>query len=203
MLDEYGPHHPHTTACFDDALSRAVSDEALHDLLDYFVECGFVMRPRHIKILACRVLHRNMTTNALDVMKLLVLQVRERHRKSLVQQQFPNLQTDIVSLIEPAELALFKEALNRDMLQNREWKERSRSIQLGSGHSGGTYRIDRAPSDVIRFTEEATKLMGDLIYWEKQLARIETEGKETQPKGYTSDTSPPVSTTSKFKNVSI
>ena len=140
------------------------------------------MRPRHIKILACRVLHRNMTSNALDMMMELANQLRERYRKTQVQLKMPNIDDDYISLVEYSELCLFKEALNRDMLQNREWKERSRSIQLGSGHNGGAYRIDRAPSDVIQFTEEGINLLGDLLGWERQRARLEQVGKENMPK---------------------
>lgn len=54
VFDTFGPHHRLTMACFDDALSRAVSDGALHILLETFIGGGVVMRPRHVRILACR-----------------------------------------------------------------------------------------------------------------------------------------------------
>ncbi|KAJ3124939.1 hypothetical protein HK098_000711 [Nowakowskiella sp. JEL0407] len=69
VLRTYGPHHPFTIACFDDALSRASGDQALHDLHDAYLSAGVKFRPRHVKILACRVLHRDMATNSLGLIK--------------------------------------------------------------------------------------------------------------------------------------
>ncbi|KAJ3306615.1 hypothetical protein HDV03_004744 [Kappamyces sp. JEL0829] len=165
VLEEYGPHHRFSIACFDDALSRAVGDEALHQVLDSFLQQGFVLRPRHIKILACRVLHRHMTGNALKVMVHLRKQIQERHRLSCI----PDICSDAddVAQVRKDELDAFARALAREVAQNNDWKERSKTIQLGSGHAGGTFRIDRAPPDVVRFTEECTKLLGEIESWSR------------------------------------
>ncbi|KAJ3382750.1 hypothetical protein HDU84_004071 [Entophlyctis sp. JEL0112] len=68
ILQTYGPGHNLTIACFEDAISRAAADRELHALHDVFLEAGVQFRPRHVKILACRVLHRDMTANALHLL---------------------------------------------------------------------------------------------------------------------------------------
>ncbi|KAJ3269986.1 hypothetical protein HDV01_000749 [Terramyces sp. JEL0728] len=149
-------------ACFDDALSRAVADQTLHDLLDNFLEQGVVLRPRHVKILACRVLHRNMTANALQIFIHLRKQVQERRR--LATSRFSSSFDDITQVHEP-ELQGFLEALYRDMLANEDWKQKSGTIQLGGGINGGTYQISRTPTDVLRFIDVGKSMIQDLESW--------------------------------------
>jgi hypothetical protein len=174
VLENYGPHHRFTMACFDDAISRAVADQSLHHLIDTFLDAGVVLRPRHVKILACRVLHRNMTANALKLMIHLRKQVVERYRKA-IQLNHPQ---DHITQIHQAELLAFGAALKADMLDNQEWKERSRTVQLGGGTTGGAYRIDRAPQDVIRFMEEGTLLSQFISHSNFK----KTDTKERKPK---------------------
>jgi hypothetical protein len=154
ILDNYGPHHRFTMACFDDAISRAVSDQSLHHLIETFLDSGVVMRPRHVKIMACRVLHRNMTSNALRLLTHTRKQVIERYRRTI--QMYTT--EDHITQIHHDELLAFQNALKVDMLENNDWKERSRTVQLGGGSVGGAYRIDRAPQDVIRFVEQGQSL---------------------------------------------
>ena len=78
VLDTFGPHHELAVACMDDALSRAVADPELNDVHFLYLEAGFIFRPRHIKILACRVLHPTMSKNAFDLLKCLGQQVFSR-----------------------------------------------------------------------------------------------------------------------------
>ncbi|KAI9333917.1 hypothetical protein DFJ73DRAFT_764208 [Zopfochytrium polystomum] len=75
ILRVYGPAHRFTMACFDDALSRAAAERDLHALHDVYLDAGVQFRPRHVKILACRVLHRDMTANALHLLKVMRSQV--------------------------------------------------------------------------------------------------------------------------------
>jgi hypothetical protein len=154
ILENYGPHHRLTMACFDDAISRAVSDQSLHHLIEQFLDAGVVLRPRHVKIMACRALHRNMTNNALRLISHLRKQVVDRYRKTL---QMNHL-NDHITQIHQIELMAFQRALQIDLLENNEWKERSRTVQLGGGSVGGAYRIDRTPQDVVKFTEEGQLL---------------------------------------------
>lgn len=149
-------------ACFDDALSRAVADQTLHDLLDNFLEQGMVLRPRHVKILACRVLHRNMTSNALQIFIHLKKQLQERRR--LATSKFSSSFDEITQVHEP-ELQGFLEALNRDLLLNDDWKTKSSTIQLGGGINGGTYQISRTPTDVLRFIDVGKAIVQDLESW--------------------------------------
>ncbi|KAJ3258671.1 hypothetical protein HK103_003460 [Boothiomyces macroporosus] len=162
ILDTFGPHHRLSIACFDDALSRAVADQTLHDLLDNFLEQGMVLRPRHVKILACRVLHRNMTSNALQIFIHLKKQLQERRR--LATSKFSSSFDEITQVHEP-ELQGFLEALNRDMLLNDDWKTKSSTIQLGGGINGGTYQISRTPTDVLRFIDVGKAIVQDLESW--------------------------------------
>jgi hypothetical protein len=174
ILENYGPHHRFTMACFDDAISRAVADQSLHHLIDTFLDSGVVLRPRHVKILACRVLHRNMTANALKLMVHLRKQIVERYRKA-IQLNYPQ---DHITQIHQEELRAFAAALKVDMLDNQEWKERSRTVQLGGGTSGGAFRIDRAPQDVVRFIEEGTLLAQFIAHSDYK----KTDTKERKPK---------------------
>ncbi|KAJ3215575.1 hypothetical protein HDU67_000233 [Dinochytrium kinnereticum] len=80
VLRTYGPTHKFTMACFDDALSRAAAERDLHALHDVFLEAGVQFRPRHVKILACRVLHRDMTANALHLIQVMRAQVTLSYR---------------------------------------------------------------------------------------------------------------------------
>lgn len=181
VLDNYGPHHRFSIACFDDALSRAVADAPLHELLDAFLDSGAVLRPRHVKVLACRILHRNMTFNALHMMLQMSHQVRDRYRATITQlnqAKYPPI--DHISQIGKLELVGFRSALASEIVYNTEWKERSRTIQLGTGHHGETFRIDKAPDDVVRFTNEATKLLHDIDGWIKVLT-IKEEEKDSKP----------------------
>ncbi|KAJ3143960.1 hypothetical protein HK101_002914, partial [Irineochytrium annulatum] len=75
ILRVYGPTHRFTMACFDDALSRAAAERDLHALHDVYIDAGVQFRPRHVKILACRVLHRDMTGNALHLLQVMRSQV--------------------------------------------------------------------------------------------------------------------------------
>ncbi|KAJ3103690.1 hypothetical protein HDU97_009943 [Phlyctochytrium planicorne] len=83
VLRNYGPTHRFTIACFDDALSRAAAERDLHALHDVFLEAGVQFRPRHVKILACRVLHRDMTANALHLLQAMRAQVTANFRETL------------------------------------------------------------------------------------------------------------------------
>ncbi|KAI8839055.1 hypothetical protein BJ741DRAFT_647712 [Chytriomyces cf. hyalinus JEL632] len=87
ILRMYGPSHRLTMACFDDAISRAAAERELHALHDVFLESGVRFRPRHVKILACRVLHRDMTSNALHLLKIMRQQILAASREYLKQQQ--------------------------------------------------------------------------------------------------------------------
>ncbi|KAI8620547.1 hypothetical protein BC830DRAFT_1098788 [Chytriomyces sp. MP71] len=87
ILRTYGPAHRLTMACFDDAISRAAAERELHALHDVFLESGVLFRPRHVKILACRVLHRDMTANALHLLKIMREQIMSSAREYLKQQQ--------------------------------------------------------------------------------------------------------------------
>ncbi|KAJ3292104.1 hypothetical protein HDU79_001740 [Rhizoclosmatium sp. JEL0117] len=75
ILRVYGPTHRLTMACFDDAISRAAAERELHALHDIFLNEGVQFRPRHVKILACRVLHRDMTANALHLLQIMRKQI--------------------------------------------------------------------------------------------------------------------------------
>ncbi|KAI9331479.1 hypothetical protein BDR26DRAFT_922096 [Obelidium mucronatum] len=81
ILRTYGPSHRLTMACFDDAISRAAAERELHALHDVFLEAGVQFRPRHVKILACRVLHRDMTANALHLLRVMKQQISASARE--------------------------------------------------------------------------------------------------------------------------
>ncbi|KAL2918253.1 hypothetical protein HK105_202180 [Polyrhizophydium stewartii] len=165
ILTTYGPHHPFSVACMDDALSRAVADQELHELHDMFLDAGFVLRPRHIKILACRVLHRNMTANALHLFRHLRDQVLERQLKTSleeIQGIHNHAGTDDITCISEKEVLAFRKALSEEVVDNQEWATRMRTIQLEGGPRGGAIRIERPPEEGLRFLEDARKLIGDL-----------------------------------------
>jgi hypothetical protein len=70
-----------------DALSRAAAERELHALHDVYIDAGVQFRPRHVKILACRVLHRDMTSNALHllhVMKSQIVSAAREYAKEVV-----------------------------------------------------------------------------------------------------------------------
>ncbi|KAI8928664.1 hypothetical protein BC831DRAFT_548212 [Entophlyctis helioformis] len=216
ILTTYGPHHAFSVACMDDALSRAVADQELHDLHDAYLDAGFVLRPRHVKILACRLLHRNMTSNALHVFRHMREQVLERQLKTSMEDNQPfnedqlrvQMQTrqissrsrpsspdsrpstppmqasdsasspsadqsseqpssaaapfDDINCISEKELIAFRKALAEEIVDNTEWINRMRTIQLEGGPRGGAVRIDRPPDDGLRFLEDARKLLAEL-----------------------------------------
>ncbi|KAI8896607.1 hypothetical protein BC833DRAFT_596894 [Globomyces pollinis-pini] len=162
VIDNYGPEHPFSIACFDDALSRAVADDYLHELIHYYLDQGIVLRPRHIKILACRVLHRNMTSSALDVLIHLKSQVLERHRISFG--PFQN-DKDHTTQIQADELTAFHLALHKDFLNNADWKQRSSTMQIQGGLMVGAFRIDRTPRDVTEFIRIGRELSSSIEKW--------------------------------------
>ncbi|KAJ3217168.1 hypothetical protein HDU67_008388 [Dinochytrium kinnereticum] len=144
VLRTYGPNHRFTMACFDDALSRAAAERDLHALHDVFLAAGVQFRPRHVKILACRVLHRDMTANALHLFQAMRAQVSSAYRAT------------------HAELKNWVQSLRDEITENEEWDHRMRTTQLEGGPRGGAYRISRAPEDGIRFLEEAREFILDL-----------------------------------------
>ena len=164
VYDTFGPHHKLTMSCFDDALSRAASDGALHVLLETFVAGGVVMRPRHIRILACRwlslirVLHRNMTHNALRVMRSLRNQVIERKRNTELHNP-DGSNEDNIDMISRDELILFSDALEREVLKNPDWKQKARTQQLSGDALGTVFTISRMPDDVVNFVEQCDLLL--------------------------------------------
>ncbi|KAJ3300024.1 hypothetical protein HDU76_006173, partial [Blyttiomyces sp. JEL0837] len=103
VLNQYGPLHRFTMACFDDAISRAAAERELHALHDVFLDAGVLFRPRHVKILACRVLHKDMVANALHLMKIMRSQVisaaREYVKEVLTSYQSGSVEKTSVSLI--------------------------------------------------------------------------------------------------------
>jgi hypothetical protein len=184
ILDNYGPHHRFSIACFDDAISRAVADESLHSLIDVYLEQGMILRPRHVKIIACRVLHRNMTSNGLLLMTHLRYQVIERYRKAM---QFQHM-NDFITQIQETEIRGFQKALCVDILENEDWKQKSRTMQLAGGAVGGTFRIERTPSDVVQFTEQAIQLQKFLNSCDFSQSELDLK-RERKPKSSLSDMS--------------
>eukprot|EP00842_Homolaphlyctis_polyrhiza_P002410 jgi/Hompol1/316/HPOL_002465-RA len=155
----------------DDALSRAVADQELHELHDQFLDAGFVLRPRHVKILACRVLHRNMTGNALHVFRVLREQLLDRQLKTAMDpdcrvtingnsNEAPMFVTDDINCVGEKEMIAFRRALSDEIVDNAEWSTRMHTLQLEGGPRGGAIRIDRPPEDGLRFLEEARRLLG-------------------------------------------
>ncbi|KAH6600425.1 hypothetical protein BASA50_002322 [Batrachochytrium salamandrivorans] len=178
VLSTYGPHHLFSVAAMDDALSRAVADQELHDLHQLFLDAGFVFRPRHIKILACRLLHRNMTGNSLKLLLYLQEQVLGRQQKSLFEDSKSDKNSidggksndsgshhshsDDVNCISNTEIVAFRKAISDEIVNNEEWGNRMRTLQLEGGPRGGAVRINHPPEDGLRFLEEARKILREL-----------------------------------------
>lgn len=103
----------------DDALSRASSDTELHSLHDSYLASGFVLRPRHLKILASRgfkqlliiVLHKNMTSNALHILRSMRQQINTRIG-------LPLPPKGIMPILGIQELNSFKTILHDDIIYN-------------------------------------------------------------------------------------
>ncbi|KAI8822882.1 uncharacterized protein EV422DRAFT_565739 [Fimicolochytrium jonesii] len=148
VLQRYGPHHHFTQACFDDAISRAAADRDLHLLHDEFLESGVQFFPRHVKILACRLLHRDMTANALHLLQALREQVTDSRD---------------AGLLADSERKEWVQALRDEVVDNDEWKHRMRTTQLEGGARGGAYRITRPPHDAIAFLDEANKFYEEML----------------------------------------
>ncbi|KAJ3417100.1 hypothetical protein HDV05_006959 [Chytridiales sp. JEL 0842] len=197
VLRTYGPDHRFTMACFDDALSRAAAERELHALHDHYLEAGVQFRPRHVKILACRVLHRDMTSNALHLLRVLKTQVltsAREYAKELSNQNtlFPaplpsyytstTSSTSTLTDVPPTSNAsiqafrsTFKDtwlkALREEITENAEWDHRMRTTQLEGGPRGGAYRISRPPEDALKFLEVGRELVGELLGIEKELVK--------------------------------
>lgn len=178
VLDTYGPHHRYTMACFDDAISRASSDTSLHHTIETLLDAGVVLRPRHVKIIACRILHRNMTKNALSIMVHLRKQLNARRRT------IKSLETDDdINQVSEEELMAFLDTLNLDILQNDDWQQKSQTIQLGGGSNGGAFRISKAPANVVKFIFVCSQLAEDIENWTRNCITLEKDSsKESKPK---------------------
>ncbi|KAJ3006324.1 hypothetical protein HKX48_000172 [Thoreauomyces humboldtii] len=157
VLQTYGPHHELTRACFDDALSRAAADRDLHVLHDEFLAAGVRFYPRHVKILACRLLHRDMTANALHLLQALREQVSDERDSGV--------------LVE-TERDDWLVAIREEIIDNEEWNHRMRTTQLEGGARGGAYRISRPPDDALRFLDESRALLEDLAPPIPQVATV-------------------------------
>ncbi|KAI9204566.1 uncharacterized protein BJ171DRAFT_424033 [Polychytrium aggregatum] len=142
VLRIYGPEHVFTQACFDDAISRAVAHRELHQLHNVYVERGIRFYPRHIKILACRVLHRDMTNNALFLFRIL----KEQALASQID-------------MDADEKAAWIQALQSEICDNQDWIHRMRTLQLEGGTRGKVYPLQRPPEDGTVFLEEAQELL--------------------------------------------
>ncbi|KAI8591601.1 hypothetical protein BDZ88DRAFT_43014 [Geranomyces variabilis] len=148
VLRTYGPHHEFTRACYDDALSRAAADRDLHLLHDEFLEAGVRFYPRHVKILACRLLHRDMTANALHLLQALREQVADDRD---------------AGLLFDSERDEWLQAVRAEVVDNDEWSHRMRTTQLEGGARGGAYRISRPPDDALRFLDESKEFLAELL----------------------------------------
>lgn len=84
ILDTFPIDDEFCQAAFEDAICRAIGDSELHSLHIAYLNAGFILRPRHIRILASRVLHRHMTANALDILKRCQIQVSDRLRDGTI-----------------------------------------------------------------------------------------------------------------------
>ncbi|KAJ3055194.1 hypothetical protein HK097_011270 [Rhizophlyctis rosea] len=148
VLKTYGPSHPFTLASFDDALSRAAADRDLHAVHDTFLESGVKFFPRHVKILACRVLHRDMTSNALHLLRVLRTQVSQ----------------DLLDeTLSDDDREAWARALQEEVVGNEEWDHRMRTTQLEGGARGGAFRISKPPEDALMFLNESRELLADLL----------------------------------------
>ncbi|KAJ3188145.1 hypothetical protein HDU85_005293 [Gaertneriomyces sp. JEL0708] len=147
ILRTYGPHHEFTRACFDDALSRAASDRDLHRLHDEYIHAGVRFYPRHVKILACRLLHRDMTANALQHLRTLADQIRDDRDAGVMTEH---------------ERIEWLTTLRDEIVENEEWMQRMQTTQLEGGARGGAYRISRAPEEALKFLHVARELASEL-----------------------------------------
>ncbi|KAJ3279604.1 hypothetical protein HK104_001304 [Borealophlyctis nickersoniae] len=148
VLRTYGPSHPFTMASFDDALSRAAADRDLHNLHHQYLDSGVKFHPRHVKILACRVLHRDMTSNALHLLRVLRAQV------------VADLDAGV---LDDVDRDAWIRALRDEIVNNDEWDHRMRTTQLEGGARGGAFRISRPPEDAVMFLEEARDMVLDIM----------------------------------------
>ncbi|KAJ3194859.1 hypothetical protein HK101_001750 [Irineochytrium annulatum] len=188
ILRVYGPTHRFTMACFDDALSRAAAERDLHALHDVYIDAGVQFRPRHVKILACRVLHRDMTGNALHLLQVMRSQVVATFKDvvyptpssssyspastlptppsspvlSPIPGAYPVDAQPAKTHPTPADLLAWVRALRDEITENEEWDTRMRTTQLEGGPRGGAYRISRPPEDALRFLEEAKEFTAEL-----------------------------------------
>ena len=125
VVETFGPHHVLSVACMDDALSRAVSDPELHAIHHHFLDAGFIFRPRHVRIVACRALHASMSRNAIDLIKRMSKQIQDRKAsRHDVGKVFP-----IQHQLSFEEESAFKQAFS-DHVFHSSWMERLQ----GSGH---------------------------------------------------------------------
>ncbi|KAJ3062515.1 hypothetical protein HK102_008744, partial [Quaeritorhiza haematococci] len=177
ILRTFGPTHRFTTASFDDALSRAVADRELHALHDIYLDAGVRFRPRHVKILACRVLHRDMTGNALHLMRVMRTQLANGgalgSHHTTTSPTSPTSTTPFTDDTDPTE---WLTRLREEIVDNPEWIRRMKTTQLegssstqssshhnhNAGGGGGAYRLSRPPEDGLRFLDEAKDLVAEL-----------------------------------------
>ncbi|KAI9363963.1 hypothetical protein DFJ73DRAFT_478754 [Zopfochytrium polystomum] len=172
VLKTYGANHRFAMACFDDAISRASADPDLHALHDVYLTSGIQFSPRHVKIVACRVLHRDMTANALHLLRSMREQVIEKYTQEVdavrtcLVATIAN-ETDQRSLLNKiSDLTQFQiswsKALQEEVVFNTTWEERMRTLQLEGGPRGEAYRILRPPEDSIRFLDEAKSFLAEI-----------------------------------------
>ncbi|KAJ1561877.1 hypothetical protein HK096_003005 [Nowakowskiella sp. JEL0078] len=185
VLATYGASHPFTIACFDDALSRASGDPALHELHDVFLAAGVRFRPRHVKILACRVLHRDMAANSLGlIMKLRVQLLGSLIGNNCVERITRECSGDPAAVTDPVPATIMKlenikyyqypedvdeygnlmdwlKLLKDEIAGNKEWIERMNKTQLEGGPRGGMYRLAQPPEDGIKFLAEAGSIIDE------------------------------------------
>lgn len=121
-------------------LSRAVADTELHSLLEIFVDAGVLFQLHHIKILACRLLHRGMSANAVKMIQACRDQVLARS-------------------VNRREWEL---TLKREVLENTSWNERVSTIQIEGGVGGGVFRIHGIPKDGITFIQIVNSFVQEL-----------------------------------------
>ncbi|ORY49979.1 hypothetical protein BCR33DRAFT_713575, partial [Rhizoclosmatium globosum] len=182
ILRVYGPTHRLTMACFDDAISRAAAERELHALHDIFLNEGVQFRPRHVKILACRVLHRDMTANALHLLQIMRKQIitaaRLQHDQSTannavtgdaksgsLSSSFKASADLTIANVTPMTPELRQEWINAfqdEVTGSDEWKNRMETTQLEGGPRGGAFRITRPPEDAVRFLEESKEIVAEL-----------------------------------------
>ena len=105
-----------------------------------------------------------MTHNALRVMRSLRNQVTERHRLTSLQKK-KNIIDDL-DMISSDELNMFMEAIQIEIVNNQDWKERARTTQLSGDSRGTIFHISRMPDDVVNFVNEAEKLLESIQKWQ-------------------------------------